>query len=222
MFPVHVTWNSKFKTFPTFQRLIVGHLLQARCGYLTDDNVVHKFQTQGESYFESTEFQDRYGIPLVQARYDMEYLFGILLCACRNQVNRLVLKCESNKCRNGMLLWDEIVTNYAYNGSAEVTAGNLTNKLRVTPVNDAILKSLFTYVDDYEIDLLTLQVLQGSDFQRSTWKSCFLRRFDCLTDRRYAFATQTCRDDPTMDVLESISYIRSVLLYWEDVGESHS
>ena len=58
MFPVHVTWNSKFKTFPMFQWLIVRHLLQAGCGYLTDDNVVHEFQAQGESYYKSTEFQD--------------------------------------------------------------------------------------------------------------------------------------------------------------------
>ena len=157
----------------------------------------------------------------MQVTYDTEYLFGILLSACRNHTNRLIAKYEYNNCYNGLLLWQDIVTEYAHHGSLENTIFRISDKLRVPPVDDAKPQNLLTYLDTYKTDLYTLKTLEKEEFWEMTWKWRFLRMFDYVSNYEFASGVQTCRDDSTRDVFDSIVYLRSVVLFWQE-GESHS
>ena len=222
MFPTSVTWNSKYSTFDKFRRSVVGHLLQAGCGYLVNDTVVQGYKAQGEAYFTTGTFYERHHTEPVQVTYDLEYFFGILLAACRNRSNRLIAKYECNNCYNGMLLWHDIVTEYAHYGSVENTMFRISDKLRVIPVNDVgSTDELLVFLDNYEVDLLTLKTLQGDDFWATTWKSRFLHMFDYVAKYEYAYVVQKCRDNPTDDVFSSISLLRSNVLFCYE-GESNS
>ena len=149
-------------------------------------------------------------LPLVQVRYDLEYFFGGLLSACRNISNRLIVKYRSQNLFNGLLLWDEIVTQYSHFGSKELTIHQLEGQLMANPVDDK--SSLLDFVEKYKICLHTLQNLASEDFSKNRWKSYFLRKMDVKSNNEIVYGTQKCRDSLNWDIWDSIDYIRKIAI----------
>ena len=71
-------------TFRPFRRELEGHLLQVGAGYLINSAFLDMYKELGTEVFKSDDFWKMFRIPLAQAIYDRQYLFGILLSATVN------------------------------------------------------------------------------------------------------------------------------------------
>lgn len=104
-------------------------------GYLVEANFLshYKHCQDKDEYLSSYAFFEVHAISNHQAKYDRTYLYGILVTATATAPHRIVNKYERSG--DGILAWNEIKNEYAYDGSAEIRLEKIEASL-ATPFNN--------------------------------------------------------------------------------------
>ena len=113
-----ISWNGMHTSFSPFRCAIEGHLLQVGAGYLTSKDFLDCYKILGEEYLKSEKFWNTYKVSFLQALYDMQYLYGILVTATKDMQHKIILKYEASQ--DGILAWDEFKKDFVHDGSEDL------------------------------------------------------------------------------------------------------
>ena len=211
--PMSLTWNGKIKTFSEYQSGIEGFLLQVGADYLTKSDVFQGVLQQGESYFMSEEFKSSYGISYRQAKYDMQYLFGILLTTTRKKPNHVIAKYQFTHSFNGVLCWNDLLSHFSYGGCKDLRIEELENILQTPPDCSSPSVQLVSYLDTFMCSVMELQYLLKEDpFSDSFLKRRLLSNLSSVPGLGYLL--QPVRTNSTMDFEAAVTYVREGILYF--------
>ena len=120
-----VTWNGHAETFRVFKRTIEGHLIQCQAGYLVHGVFINNYFTHGEDYLNSMEFWNDFSVPFRQAKADREWLFGMLMSACKSLHNKIINRHTHDK--DGVIAWWTFKQDYDNNGAESLTINRIGN-----------------------------------------------------------------------------------------------
>ena len=81
-FSEKIIWDGRRTTFKPLMELLEGHLRQINGSYMIDPEFLQRYATSGD-YLRSRSFRTTYQVTHPQARYDRQYLFGILQTVTR-------------------------------------------------------------------------------------------------------------------------------------------
>ena len=220
-FPHSKTWDGKVESFPTFRRMIEGHLLQVGAGYLLDENFLDKYRELGESYFETDMFCYRHDVGLAQARYDNSYLYGILLTTNRKNPMCPLLEDPTYKdTQDGILCWQAFCERYSYQGRPLSLEIERLEKSLQSPCESTVNYTEFrSFLDQHETNVYILQKLlrdrnepvsDGYIKERLVWSLSSVEPAHYLT--------QKIRDTESMDYRESLRYLglNAAMCPWQD------
>lgn len=85
-------WDGMNTTFRIFKRALEGHLLQVGAGYLTNPTFLGIYLELKDECFKSDVFWKMFKIPVAQALYDRQYLYGILMSSTVYVQHKTILK----------------------------------------------------------------------------------------------------------------------------------
>ena len=209
-FPISKTWDGKLESFPAFQRMVEGHLLQVGAGYLFDKLCVEQYRELGESYFYSDAFYYWYRTSQAQTKYDRSYLYGLLLTTNRKNPTCPLLKDpEYRDARDGILCWSAFCERYAHQGlplSVEVDC--LEQKLLLPCKSTVSYTEFRSFLDQHKTSVYVLQRLLR-DTDRTLLDTYIKERF-VLSLRPVELVlhlTQKISDTKDMDYRASLRYI---------------
>ena len=122
-------------TFRPFRRAVEGHLLQVGAGYLTDPQFVHVYRMDPYKYHYPDTYHCNdpvwlyYGQSCYQIKYDSEYIFGLLMSACREVGNKSIMMHEKDK--NGILAWFDLRKDHDNDGSRTLRMESLSRATNI-------------------------------------------------------------------------------------------
>ena len=122
-----ISWNGNRQTFDEYRNKVEGHLLQVGAGYLIDPVFLDKYATHGIHYFEESGFYDAFLVSIPQARWDSQYLYGILKSSLTCRSNPHLSK--HSPTRDGISVWMAYIKEYSNSGSNTVRIQQLESKL---------------------------------------------------------------------------------------------
>ena len=191
-------------TFRQFKRAIEGHLIQVGAGYLVQPAFVMIYLEAGVSYLSSQAFWDIYRIPIHQATFDREYLYGMLITATSKLQLKTIIKYENSM--DGILAWQELKQDYECDGSKELRLEQLESLAQV-PYSDKTPGGMAAYIDRLQAHLAELETIQPSDYGDSRKKRNLLSNVRTATSMLYLI--QKCKDNEYMSYDQSAAYLRS-------------
>jgi hypothetical protein len=151
-----ITWDGHRQTFDAYKNQVEGHLLQVGAGYLTNQSFLDAYAKEGPGFFHDPRFYEDFGISIPQARWDKEYLYGILKSSLKCHSNPHLTQHNSSK--DGIRVWIAYVLEYSNNGSNAVRIRQLESQLLV-PYNSRQHKDVPSYVDDFQTVISELEGL---------------------------------------------------------------
>lgn len=220
-FPHSKTWDGKVESFPTYKRMIEGHLLQVGAGYLIDKDFLEKYRELGESYFETDTFYLRHGIGTTQALYDKSYLYGILLTTNRNNPMCPLLEDPFHKdMTDGILCWQGFCERYAFQGRPVSLEIDRLERSLMHPCEPTVDYTGFrSFLDQHETNVYLLQnLLRDKNEPMSDTQIKERLVWSLSSVEPTLHLTQKVRDTKTMDYRESLRYLgqNAALCGWPD------
>jgi hypothetical protein len=205
-----VSWNGCSDSFLPFRYTIEGHLLQVGAGYLLDPHFLYYYkqdplQCQVEhKYHRTNEIWMYHRQSCNQIRYDTEYLYGMLLSACRNITNKTIIKHINNK--NGIFAWAELRQDFDNDGSKVVQMEKLDNIIN-TSFKTTEHDSLAACIDQFLAALHELEILVEEDYSETHKKRMLLKNVRGVPG--ISHLVQKCRDDTHIMTFDTMaSYLR--------------
>ena len=176
LFGVKTQWTGEQNTFKPYMKLIEGWLCQVGAGYLLNPDFQKQYKLLGEDYFSSDDFWNKYGISVNQARFDKEYLYGILLTSNRNRDDQFLLRNQPTL--DGISTWLSFINTYLNNGCNILRYHELHKELYTAYQSD-YPGALVKYLDNFGAVLEELMILKPED----TWTD--RRKRGCLIENLY-------------------------------------
>ena len=84
-FALKYIWDGSTSTFDRYCKLIEGFLMMVGAGYLIHPTFLKRYREMGGEYFTSEEFWQSHKVTVPQAKYDRQYLYGILVTSNRDK-----------------------------------------------------------------------------------------------------------------------------------------
>ena len=205
-----IKWNGHNNTFQIFQNAIEGHLLQVSAGYVLEKEFLTHYARDPtkyhyeQSYLRSSEVWELTAQSCHQIRTDTQYLFGILVAACREIDNKIMIRHSEDK--NGIIAWMEMRKEYDYEGSKTLKIDDCTDVIYRTFKND-MTGGLAAYLDIFVVALNQLDILQGFDYADDHKKQLLLKNLKNAENIKHL--TQNCRDNSsTWTFYQMVSYLQ--------------
>ena len=195
-------WDGLTQTFRPFMKSVEGHLLQVGAGYLIDQLFVHEY-VANKAFICSYEFNDYFGVSPEQAKYDITYLYGILLTATSTKENRILT--QHSDTHDGVLAWIAFKEDYAYGGSVSLRLRILSQEVK-SPFNLRTHGSINNFLDDLEAKISELRTIRPSEYSELRCKEIVLESVESVEAIRDLY--QTCKDNKDWDYKQSCRYLR--------------
>jgi hypothetical protein len=200
-----VVWDGSRSTFPRFQKLIDGHLLQVGAGYIASEVFLSRYKELGPEYLASSEFKELFGIPTYQALWDRKYMYGILKSTTRGFEDASTNFYAPTQ--DGFAVWHSLRANYGHGISKDVRVEMLEEQL-TTKFNPGSNKSLMDYIDSYERIATQLTSINPSEWS-SLRKIKLLHRNVHSAGPSFKHVLQTIKDKRNIwNFTEVIQYMR--------------
>ena len=161
-------WKGLRSDFEHYKCLLEGYLLQVGARYITSKTFPSHYETYGGEYLYSDDFWTHHNISPAQARYDRQYLYGILVSTNRKCDEPGLL--QNDKIQDGVKAWLSFLTRYDSNakGKADLKVEKLElNMAKVCTATTA--DGFLAYLDQFEADLSQLEALCPNDYNDSMW-----------------------------------------------------
>ena len=156
-----IQWDGQYSSFRTYKLAIMGHLLQVGAGYMVNPTFHESYLQYADAeadYLESEDFKLTYPeIPLLQAKLDRAYLYGMLISSNRKDGERkFILKYE--RIQDRLMAWIEFLKDYDNLGSSEVRSAKLESKIHIKYTYE-YPGGLLNYLDTLQANLNELNNL---------------------------------------------------------------
>lgn len=196
-------WDGFNTTFRTFKRAIEGHLLQVGAGYMTHYAFLIAYEMDKDEYLKSNEFWNMYKISPAQALYDKQYLFVILVTATMKLQHKTIFKYENSL--DGILAWQELKTDYEYDGSRELKLEQLEALIQV-PYSNSDVGGIATYIDKFQATYAELAAIAPADYTDHKMKRQLLMNVRSASGVSHLITK--CQDSWQMGFDQCASYLR--------------
>ena len=180
-------WDGKRSTYATFAADLVGTLLRLGLGYLVNEDVMDAYAKEGMDYIKSDPFWAEFGISVKQFKYDVNYLYGLLLSSTKKMVNPYIVQHRHDK--NGLLVWIKFEKAYAFGGSKSMRSEELEDKL-LTHYNPREYDGVAEYIDKFQSWMEQLDALGTRNYNDASKKRILLRNLK--TDPNLLTLIQIC------------------------------
>ena len=195
-------WDGLTQSFRPFMKSVEGHLLQVGAGYLINPTFVQEYLLN-KGYILTQEFTDLYGVNSEQAKYDVTYLYGILLTATSTKENRILT--QHSDTHDGVLAWISFKEDYAYGGSVSLRLRILSQEVK-TQFNVRTHGSINNFLDDLEAKISELRTIRPAEYSEIRCKEIVLESIEGVVAIRDLY--QTCKDNKEWDYKRSCRYLR--------------
>ena len=207
-------WDGSRAKFKEYERLLAGYLIQVGAGYLVNPNFLTRYEEEGTEHIYSDEFWDKYGIPYRQAKYDRQYLYGILVVSNRNRDNQVLLK--NQRSQDGITAWITFKKLYANGGSKVLKLEKLEDEIS-RPFSSKYSGGMEQYIDSYQATMEKIDALDPFAFSDERKKRMLLKNVRHVI--QVSHLVQKCRDDLTMGFEETANYLRTNSLFIDTLGQ---
>lgn len=212
-----VKWNGIISTFRPFKKVIEGHLLQVGAGYLFNPTFLDMYKEWGTEVFKSDNFWKMFKIPMVQAIYDGQYLFGILLSATVNIQHKIILKHEESQ--DGILAWYEFKQDFDHDGCLKFRLEQ-SELLAQKPFTNKEPGGMASYIDKFQCTMVEIDVIAPQDYSDFKKKRMLLAN---VTAAEGVFnLIQKCRDDKSMTYDQCATYLRKNSIWIDNANMTRS
>ena len=169
--------------------------------YYSKDPALYHYE---RTYLRVSEVWQLTGQSCHQIRTDSEYLYGILVAACREIDNKIMIKHSEDK--NGIIAWMEMRKEYDYEGSKTLKIDECMDIIHKDFQNN-MTGGLAAYLDIFVVALNQLEILQGVDYAEEQKKQILLKNIKQAHDIKHLI--QNCRDNNnTWGFYQMVSYLR--------------
>ena len=186
-----------------FKRAIEGHLLQVGAGYMTNPDFVAAYDENKLKYLKSLKFWNKYRISPAQALYDKEYLYGILVTATMKLQHKTIFKHEHSL--DGIMAWQELKSDYEYDGSRELKLEQLEALIQV-PYSNSDAGGIATYIDKFQATFAELAAIDPEDYTDNKMKRQLL--MNVRTASGISHLITKCQDSWNWGFDQCASYLR--------------
>ena len=130
--------------------------MQLGARYLLDKTFVELCKKLGQEYLKSDVFWTVYKISFPQAKFDREYLYGILVTATRGKKSKIILSHQISK--DGILAWNEFLNDFDNEGSDDLRLQHLELELQRIYNSDSV-EALAEYIDSFGATIAELETI---------------------------------------------------------------
>ena len=213
-----ISWNGKRSAFREFRKAVEGHLLQVNAGYLIDIEFLATYATHHAAgtqmtFLSSAPFWEQYNVPFEQSKTDKQYLYGILVTACRQTDNKVIL--ERKRDLDGILAWSHMLRTYDNGGSTELRTGKIDDDAR-KPYTHNYPGGLTAYVEQFQAliaEMDSIAPLEYTDGQKQRLLIKNIRAHPGV-----AHLAQHCKDFG-MTYFDAAEYLaKNAVIYDHDVS----
>ena len=175
--------------------------MQVGAGYLVDSSFLKEYEEYGPEYIHGDDFWYKHQIPVKQAKYDRNYLYGILLASNSSRDHQAILK--HKRSADGIATWISFLKSYAHDGSVELKLDKL-EQLIATPFSHKHPGGMEHYIDLFQANMENIDTLDPGSFTEQRKKRLLLNNVRHV--HGIAHLVQKCKDDPTMSFEETANY----------------
>ena len=216
-----VKWDGGYSSFHRYKKQILGHLHQSGASYLG----VESFQTRylrnernGEMcYIYTQSFKETYGISVAQAEMDRNWLYGMLLSSNSHEGAETKNLTKHEATCDGILAWIDFLKDYNNNGSDDIRAQVLEERLK-EPFTDKHPDGLLRYMDRFVATVNEIQVLLPESYNDATKFRLLYYNLE-EAPGKIPMLLQTCKDR-AYTFAESTEYIRRNGLTKADLADA--
>ena len=138
--------------------LVIGHLQQINASYMVSPEFLAQYTIQGETYLKSKEFKDKYGIHYKQAKYDREFLYGVLRMVTRAGGAGRKHVHTHKQTNDGFATWKDMLEDCQHDGSKRVKIEKLKKYISI-PYTKKYSGGLITYIERFQTSIEELGTL---------------------------------------------------------------
>ena len=158
-------WDGARGSFDQYAKKLEGLLQQQGAGYLLNEEFQETYAMRGLDWCATPDFYNQHRISYNQAKFDINYLYGVLRCTYIGTGNNVHL--EQHKPRqDGVLAWMGYIQDYANEGSDTNKLGELERKLE-TPFKKNYPSGLTAFIDAYQATIAEFKGLCKKIYQRT-------------------------------------------------------
>ena len=197
------TWDGKHATFRPFMNAVDGHLFQVGAGYILDKKFKEHYLKDGKVYVESRDFWEEHRVSIPQAKYDITYLFGLLLTAMKSLDHVCIIQNQDTK--DGPKAWYTLKETYDHNGNIEIRVRELEEFINVqyATQRDGLIGD---FLDGVQAKIAQLAILSPDEYGFKRNRKVLLKTIEHVQGIRDLY--QTCIKEITWDYQECGNYLR--------------
>ena len=137
-------------------------MIRIGLGYSFEKEVIEHYAKDGLEYVASDAFWEEYQIGVNQFKYNIKYLYGLLLSATRKWCNSFLIHHKKDK--NGLAVWLKFEKSYGNKSFKAMKSENLEDKIYAS-YEPTEHNGIADYIDKFQTWIAELDALQTSHYK---------------------------------------------------------